>query len=148
MASTMALGPCCVAVRTALAANASLTAIIGTNLYPNASGDVQENKPKPHIVVESGSEIPFNTMGQPADLHYGGFTTVNVRLVSIYRSEAQIQTMAGVVREILDGQELVVSGIGTLIGVYQSMQALKATDAGIVTREWILGFEYLWHQQP
>jgi hypothetical protein len=146
MPSTMAIGPCCIAVRAVLSAVSDLTTIIGQSLYPNAGGDVQQNKSHPYVAIESGSEIPFNTMGTPDASKYGGFTTVNVRLASEYRSEAQIQTMAGLVRAALDGQPVTVSGIGTLVGVYQSMQPLKLVEAGITTREWVLTFEYLWHQ--
>lgn len=146
MASTSALGPVCTAIRAALVASVSLTGYVGTRVYPDSDGDAPQALRYPYVQVESNGEIPENTMGPASAAKWGSVARVNIRIGSDSRSDAQANTIAGIVKGVLDGQPLTVSGYPFVTVEYTDLQPIKDFVGGKTIREWVLGFDVTVHQ--
>jgi hypothetical protein len=146
MASASALLVGMPAVRALLAADSTFMSRIGARLYPNSSGDRPQTAAYPYAQVESSSELPLNTMGDPAGLKWGSFARIQIRLGSQWRSEAQVTQLVDDVKRILDGQPITLSGYGSAGLTFETLVKLDDSEAGVVTREWIVEFELTAHQ--
>jgi hypothetical protein len=147
MASTMALGPAITATRAALVASVSLTGYVGARVYPDSEGDAPQKPRYPYVQVESGGETPFNTMGAGVDaLKWGSVARVNVRVGSDSRSDAQVNTVSGLVKQALDGQTLTVSGYAHATAEFVDVTPMRDFVGGQTIREWVLAFDVTVHQ--
>jgi hypothetical protein len=146
MASTLALGPCITAILAVLRADNTLAAQVSTRIYPNTQGDVPQRPTFPYVSVESGDELPFNTMGPVNAAKWGSTATVQVRVASQTRSEVQVRNILAIVKAALDGVELVITGYGHAIPLFQRLAPLTNEEAGVVTREWVADFDVTVHQ--
>jgi len=146
MASSSVLGVGTVAVRALLAADAALMAAIGSRLYPNPADPPQSGGGQPYVSVESVSELPFNTMGEPNALKWGSLGGINVRISSLSRSEAEIASLLVLVKADLDGKALTLSGYGSAIIEFVAVRTLEDWIGGVKAREWVVEFELTAHQ--
>lgn len=146
MASTLGLGPVITAVLAALRASVALTTYVGLRVYPDADGDVPPKPGYPYVAVESSGETPFNTMGDPGAAKWGGLVRVQVRVGSQSRTDAQANSITSVVKQVLDGQPLSVSGYATVDVAYNDVAPLRDFTGGVVTREWVSTYEIMVHQ--
>lgn len=146
MASTQALGPVTTAVLAALRASVTLTGYVGLRVYPDGDGDVPAKPAYPYVQVESAGEEPENTMGPVSAAKWGSHARVQVRIGSQSRSDAQANTIVGIVKGVLDGQTLMVTGYSFADVAYEGLQPLKDTVSGLTTREWVALFDVLVHQ--
>lgn len=146
MASTQALGPVTTAVLAALRASVTLTGYVGLRVYPDSNGDVPAKPSYPYVQVESAGEEPENTLGDVSAAKWGSHARLQVRIGSQSRSDAQANTVLGLVKGALDGQALTVSGYPDVDVAYEGLQPLKDTVSGVTTREWVAIFDVLVHQ--
>lgn len=141
MASTLALGPVMTAVLAALRASVSLTGYVGVRVYPDDDGDVPTKPTYPYVQAESINEVPWNTFGAVTDAHFGSIARFQVRVGSQSRSDAQANTIASLVKQVLDTQTITVTGYTNASVEYVDLQTLRDMQGGITTREWLLTFE-------
>lgn len=133
MASTLALPAIRTAVLALLRASVSLTTYVGVRVYPDTNGDAPETPTYPYVQVESSGELPLNTMGAG----FGSEARINIRVASQTRSDTQAATITGIIKGVLDGTELTVSGYSAAMCEYESVAPLTDAAGGIVTREWV-----------
>lgn len=143
MASTLALGAVCTAIRAALVASVSLTGYVSTRVYPDSDGDAPQKPTYPYVQIESAGELPENTMGAANLSKWGSVARVQVRVATQSRSDAQPNTIAGIVKQVLDGQPLTVSGYTDVTVEYTDLFPIRDFAGLIPTREWVLGFDVL-----
>jgi hypothetical protein len=134
MASASALLVGMPAVRALLAADSTFMSRIGARLYPNSSGDRPQTAAYPYAQVESSSELPFNTMGDPTALKYGSFARIQIRLGSQWRSEAQVAQLVDDVKRILDGQPITLSGYGSAGLTFENLVPASGRRSGLSKR--------------
>lgn len=147
MASTLALGPVTTAVLAALRATVALTTYVGVRVYPDGDGDAKPNVNMPYVQVEAQGETPFNTMGSGVSaLKWGSVAQIGVRVFSKSRSEAQVTSIASIVKGALDGQALAVSGYASVDVSFSSIVPLQDLEAGVPIREWLVLFDVTVHQ--
>jgi hypothetical protein len=153
MASTSALGPVAAAVLARLLGDTTLLAqLTSTDGTVRIVDDVPQawlRSPVtyvPYLVVESGSERAFNTMGGPALLKWGSETTIRVRVVSQYRGDAEASSVLSLAKQRLDGQPLTVPGYGSASVDFVAATLLKDTIGGVTTRELVGDFDVTVHQ--
>lgn len=137
MASTLALPAIRAAILTLLRNSVALTTYVGARVYPDSNGDAPEKPAYPYVQVESASETPLNTMGDPTDAHYGSESRIAIRVATQTRSDAQADSITSIVKGLLDGQGLTVTGYTDAIAEFEAITPLKDSQAGIITREWI-----------
>ncbi len=147
MASTLALGPVTTAVLAALRATIALTTYVGARVYPDSNGDAPQKPTYPYVAVESHGETPFNTMGSGVSaLKWGSVAQIGIRIASQSRSDAQVTSIASIVKGALDGQVLVVSGYASVDVSYASIVPIEDLTAGVPTREWLVLVDVTVHQ--
>lgn len=147
MASTLAMGPAIVGVLAALRASVALTTHVGPRVYPDDRGMVPQRPAYPYVQVETGTEFPANTMGEPNSAKYGSDVRVRVRVVSQSTSEAQANAISSVVKGALDGQLVTVSGYGPALAEYQSLTPITDVQEGCHgVREWLNEYLLAVHQ--
>jgi hypothetical protein len=147
VASTQALGPAITAVLAMLRASIALTTHVGVRVYPDDKGMVGGRTAMPYVQVETGNELPFNTMGPPSTSKWGSEVRLQVRVVCQGLSEAQPNAISSVVKQALDGQPIAVSGYGSACIEYQGLQPITAVKDGCAgTREWVNEYLVTVHQ--
>lgn len=147
MASTMAMGPSVTAVRALLAASVTLTTHIGARLYPDDRGMAPPRPAYPFVQIESSSEGPQNTMGEPSAAKYGSEVRIRVRVVCQGTTEAQPNAISSVVKGVLDGQPITVSGYPFAGIEYQGLTPITAVlDGCSGVREWVNEYLLTVHQ--
>lgn len=147
MASTLALGPVTTAVLAALRAVVALTTHVGARVYPDSNGDAPQKTAYPYVQVEAQGETPFNTMGAGVSaLKWGSVAQVGVRIFSNSRSDAQVTSIASIVKGALDGQALTVSGYASVDVSFASIVPMQEFEAGVTIREWLVLFDVTVHQ--
>lgn len=143
MASALVLPLVFAPIQAALTADATLQGLVGTRVYDN----VPQTLTYPYVMLESGGESPFNTLGPAEGAKWGGSSRVDVRVVSQYRGETQGLTIASRIRAVLDGLRLDVSGYGRPMVTFETLVPIGLADvAGVKTREWVLQFAVTAHQ--
>ena len=143
MASGLALSVVAPAILSRLQGFADLTALVPADRIVD---EVPPRPVYPYVLVESGPEQPFNTLGA-ADGSWGGEATVLVRAVSQYRGDQEINAVMHEVRAALDGYRFTPAGYqSTLVTFEGSSPMLKDTIAGTPTRELVAEFDVTVHQ--
>lgn len=108
--------------------------------------DVRSTMTYPFVLVESGSALPFNTLGAQ-DGSWGKEPTVIVRVVSQQRSDVEANTLMDHVVAALDGYRFTAAGYQPAIVTFENAPAmLKDTTAGVTTRELLAEFAATLHQ--
>lgn len=148
MASTQAIGPVITAVLAILRASAPLAVYVSTRIYPDASGcDVPNKASYPYVSVESGGETPENTMGGTVDvLKFGSHVQLNIRIATLGLSDTQGWNIFGLVKGLLDGQPLTVSGYASAEIEFRNSHPLQDEISGVIVREQVNVFDVLVHQ--
>jgi hypothetical protein len=147
VASTMALGPAITAVLALLRASVTLTTHVGARVYPDDRGMVPTRPAFPYVQVESGSELPLNTMGAPSSSKYGSEARVLVRVVSQSQSEAQANAISSVVKGVLDAQPITIAGYPFAGIEYQQLTPVTdVVDGCAGVREWVNEYLITVHQ--
>lgn len=142
MPSTLALGPVHAAVLDRLKTTVSLTAVVPVARIT----DQPTGTTTPYVLVEGADETPFNTMGGANLPKWGGVTSIRVRVVSIYRGDAEASSILSLVKAALDGLPLTVAGYPTAIVAFVRADLLKDTINNVVTRELVGTFTVTAHQ--
>ena len=143
MASTLVLAVVAPAIQAALLAASGVTALVSTRIYD----DVQQRPVYPFVLVESGGEAPFNTLGPSSGLKWGGIARVDVRVVSQFRGESEGLAILSAIKQALDGTLLTVTGYGRTTVTAEPLVPVGVSDvAGVKTREWVLPFSVTAHQ--
>ncbi len=147
MASTMAMGPAITSVLALLRASVALTTHVGARVYPDDRGMVPTRPAYPYVQVETGSEVPRNTMGAPSAAKYGSDTRVRVRVVTMSQSEAQSNAISSVVKGVLDGQPITIAGYPFAGIEYQTLIPITTVADGCAgVREWLNEYLVTVHQ--
>jgi hypothetical protein len=146
VASTLALPAIRTAILVALRASVALTTYVGLRIYPDSDGDAPSKPSYPYVQLESGSETPLNTFGEPSALKYGSEARLQIRVGSQTRSDVQADSITSVIKGVLDGQPLVVTGYASVTCEFESLAPLRDYAGGIVTREWISTYLVTVHQ--
>jgi hypothetical protein len=147
MASTLAIGSVVTTVLAVLRASISLTTYVGLRVYPDANGMAPQTPAYPYVQVESLSETPFNTMGPSVDdPKWGSEGQVGVRIGSQTRSDAQASSIASVVKQVLDGRALNVTGYTSADVSFSNLVPIQDFAGGVTTREWLMIFDFMVHQ--
>lgn len=148
MASTLAMGAVITAILASLRASVTLTTHVAARVYPDDNGDVPQKPGYPYVQVESGGESAFgaNTMGEPSAAKWGSVPRVQIRVGSQSRSDAQANAISNVVKQILDGQSLTVTGYPFVTVEFRDLEPLRDFTAGVPTREWVNVYEVTVHQ--
>lgn len=143
MASTLALGPVHAAILAKLRASAALIAVVPVaNITDQPAAGLTK-----FVVVESGDETPFNTMGGTVDHpKFGGVATVRVRAVSTFRGDSEVALMMNLIKSELDDQSLTVAGYPTAIVSFVRADLLRDTVNNVITRELVGTFNVTAHQ--
>lgn len=109
--------------------------------------DVRTGLSVPYVIVEAGFEVPFNTLGESTDPKWGGEATVQVRVISQYRGDAEVLSVMDKVRAALDGHEFTLAGYQPAVMTFESQAPMfKDTVAGTTTRELVAEFAATVHQ--
>lgn len=143
MPSALGLHSVCAALLAVLQASTTLTALVPAS---RITDEVSPRPIYPYILIEGSGESPFNTMGPASAPKWGGFARVHVRVVSQYRGDAEAQSILSVIRSVLDGQPLTVTGFPTALVSFENATLLKDTVVGVVTRELVGEFQVIVHQ--
>lgn len=145
MASSLVLSVLAPAVLARLKNYAPLTALVPATRIVD---DVRTGMLYPFVLVEVGSELPFNTLGDSTDLKYGSEATVQVRVISQYRGDAEAINVMDKIKAALDGYEFTLPGYPepALMTFESSPPMLKDTVAGVTTRELVAEFAATVHQ--
>ena len=147
MASTMALGPTITAVLALLRASVTLTTHVGVRVYPDSRGMAPSSPAYPYVQVETGTEFPLNTLGPPATAKWGSSVRVVVRVVTNSSSEAQANAISSVVKGVLDGQPITITGYPFAGIEYQTLAPLTTAEPGCPgVREWVNEYLVTVHQ--
>lgn len=147
MASTMALGPSITAVLALLRASATLTTHVGLRVYPDDRGMAPARPAYPYVQVETGNELPFNTLGPPSTLKWGSSVRLGVRVVTQGLTEAQANSISSVVKGILDGQPITITGYAFAGIEYRNLVPLTTVTEGCAgIREWLNEYLITVHQ--
>jgi len=149
VASTQALGPVTTAMLAVLRNSVSLTGYVGTRVYPDTDGcGIPAKVTYPYVSVEGAGETPANTMGGSADVaKFGSDVKVYIRIGSTARSDSQAWSILGILKGLLDGQPLTVSGYPNVsVVTYEDVQKVVDTVGGQVVREWVASFDVVVHQ--
>lgn len=142
MASGLALSVVANAVLTRLKAFGGLTALVPADRIVD---DASARPVFPYVLVESGSELPFNTLGG-GEGSFGKEPKVQVRAVSQYRGDQEVTAVMHQVMAALDGYRFTPAGYQPTIVTFETGQMLKDTIAGVVTREFVAEFDVTVHQ--
>jgi hypothetical protein len=142
MSSGLALSVVAPPILAALQAHAGLTALVPALRIVD---EVPARPTMPYVLVESGSEQPFNTLGA-VDGSWGSESRVVVRVVSQYRGDLEVNAVMSQVRAALDGYKFTPTGYLPAIVIFETAQLLKDTIAGVVTRELVAEFSVEVHQ--
>lgn len=118
MAAPFGSGVVIAAIRAKLAVDTSLASLLADFATGFGSGPaiyeedaVPGGATFPYLTIGAPTEVPFNTMG---DLQAGGSEcTVQVKVFSRKPSRAEMDAIAGVLFELLDGEPMTVSGYGS-----------------------------------
>lgn len=147
MASTMALGPTITAVLALLRASATLTTHVGARVYPDDRGMAPTRPAYPYVQVETGNELPLNSLGPTTGAKFGSSVRVGVRVVCQGTSEAQPNAISGVVKGVLDCQPITITGYPFAGIEYRNLVPLTTvTDGCAGIREWLNEYLVTVHQ--
>lgn len=147
MPSTQALGPTMTAILSKLRTSVAVTGYVGVRIYPDDNGDAPQIPAYPYVQVETAGERPFNTMGGTPDaLKWGSVSSIQIRVGSQSRSDAQANTITGLIKQALDGQTLAVAGYGSVDVSYEFLVPIKDFVSGVTTREWVSTYDVTVHQ--
>lgn len=143
----MALGPAITAILALLRASVTLTTHVGVRVYPDDRGMAPERVPYPYVQVETGNELPLNTLGPPATAKWGSSVRVSVRVVTNGPNEAQVNAISSVVKGVLDGQPITITGYPFAGIEYRSLQPITTAKPGCPgVREWVNEYLVTVHQ--
>lgn len=117
MPATLALPAVLTAIVAKLVADTTLAGLVanapagfgGKGIY----NVVPQTALRPYLVVDAGTEVPFNTMGSGAK--WGGNCVVQLKAVTDAESDLPGLTILSRAKVVLDGQPLTVSGYPTAI---------------------------------
>lgn len=137
MASTLAIPAIRTAVLAVLRNSVALTTYVGSRIYPDTNGDAPEKPAYPYVQVESSGETPLNTFGDQTDAHFGSETRINIRVGTQTRSDKQADAITGIIKGLLDGADLTVTGYSAAMAEWEFLTPMKDSQGGIVTREWV-----------
>lgn len=84
------------AVKTVLAGNAELVAIVGTRIYD----DIPESAQFPYVTLGDGHKL-----ATPADLYRGADNKFNVHVWGRRRESSETKQLGAIVEELLDGND-------------------------------------------
>jgi hypothetical protein len=143
MASTLALGPACLAVLTMLRVNPGVAFLVPPTRIVD---DVTPRPTYPYVLVEGSEERPVNTLGPPNLPKWGGSARVNVRVVSQSRGDQEAFTILDAIKRALDGQPITVAGYQSAGISFEHVTVLKDTVNGVTTRELVAEFDVTVHQ--
>lgn len=144
MPATLVGGALSAAVLSALQADATVTALVPVSRIVD---EVPQRPVYPAIVVESGGETPFNTIGAPDANAFGSIARVGVRVLSQYRGDDEIGDVASAVRGALDGLLLTVGGFPRSMLTFESASPVFKTPVNlVVTREQVSEYALTVHQ--
>lgn len=119
--SSLATPPVLKAVIAKLIADTTLTGLVTAAPAAFGGPGIYTTPPqgalRPYLVVGVGGEVPFNTMGST----YGGKPTIPLRAVSD-GSQLKGLDIINRVKQVLDGQPLTVTGYGSVIVAWDSLQ--------------------------
>ncbi len=147
MASTMAMGPAITAVLALLRASVTLTTHVGARVYPDDRGMAPSRPAYPYVQVETGTEIPRNTMGAASALKYGSEARLRVRVVTNGQTEAQPNAISSVVKGVLDAQPITIAGYPFAGIEYQTLTPITTVLDGCAgVREWLSEYLITVHQ--
>lgn len=147
MASTMAMGPAIVAVLALLRASVTLTTYVGVRVYPDDRGSVPTRPAYPYVQVETGHEIPLNTMGAANAAKYGSEARVIVRVVTQSQSEVQANAISSVVKGVLDAQAITITGYPFATIEFENLTPITDVKDGCAgVREWVNEYLITVHQ--
>lgn len=124
MPSIVTLLPVMTALVGKLSADATLVALLapapdaGAGIY----NEVYEGAKRPYIVVDGGTEVPFNTLGTLGAAKWGGNTTVQVKAITEGAGDAEGLAILSRAKTVLDGQPMTVPGFPTVIVEWDSLQ--------------------------
>jgi hypothetical protein len=125
MPSTLALAPVMAAVIAKLVADTTLTATLSVSKTfggPGIYNAVPQGEIRPYLVVDGGTEVPFNTLGLATAAKWGSTTTLQVKHVGDLQSDWPGWVALSRVKTILDGQPLTVPGFASVIVEWDSVQ--------------------------
>lgn len=145
MISTIfASGPVSEAALNLLRAYIPLTTLVPVERITDDAG---ARPTPPYILVESVSEVPYNTMGPRTSPKFGSSVRFTVRAVSQYRGDAEVNNLGEAIRGGLDGEKATVAGWpGKPLMTWEAATMLKTTVNGVVTRELVMDFNVVVHQ--
>lgn len=152
MAATLVLGPACTMVLSALQGTAGvLTALQFAGAFTDPASRIVDQMPAipkyPIVLVESVGEQPFNTLGSPAPSSLGSSARPAVRVISQYRSDAELNAIMSAVRACLDGLKITVGPYGPQLLTWENASPIFKTAPGlIVTREQVSEFDLTVHE--
>lgn len=102
------------AFKTALRADAGLTAIVGGNVYNN----VPEGTQMPYVRIGNPTEIPFDLMGRQ-----GRELTIQVIAASDYAGDKQAADIADRVLAVLNYAQLTLSGWTFVVSQFENLSS-------------------------
>lgn len=154
MASTLATPGILSAVRTLLAADATLAGTLAT--VPAALGGgpaiyaehaVPQGAPFPYLTLGAPTEIPSNTMGASDLPKWGSSTTFQVKALSKETADDGNYARIGRVKTLLDGVQLTVPGYASAFCDFENTaDPYTETVGGVVIRQYPAIFRALVHQ--
>jgi hypothetical protein len=133
MSSEFALPAVYTAIVARLKADGTLTAMLASAPADIGGAGVYNHVPqkatRPYVLVGSGTEIPFNTMGNGNAAKWGGNCTVLIKAVSQKPSDTEALAILGRVKALLDGQPLTVQGFPDASAQFEDLQPIFTEDA-------------------
>lgn len=139
MPSTIASGLVLTAILAVLRADSTLTGLVadaptaygGKGIYPSAP----QGAARPFLVVFPEGERPFDTMGSPAALKWGGMVGIGFKAVCEFTPTAGLSVLSRT-KTVLDGQALSVSGFGSVVCAWEQMHPPYSE---------LIGGQVVWH---
>lgn len=145
MAATLVAGPVSDAVLALLRGSAALTAIVPSD---RITDELPPRPVYPTVLVEAHGEADFNTLGAPDDRAFGSTPSIGVRVLSQYRSDSEVHTVASLIRGVLDGASITVAGFPAALLQFQTTAPIfKAAVNLVTTREQVAMYDVTVHQE-
>lgn len=110
-----------------LSADSTLTGLC------NVVGDISESTPFPYLLVSTGTEKPWHTMGGTA-AGFGGECQVTCHIYSRYAGDYEALTILDRVKVLLDFVGLTVSGYATVLCEFDEARLLLEYPAKVEQR--------------
>lgn len=146
-------GPITTAVKTLLAADAPLTALIGTKSVGMGSGpaifdegSAQQDyfkvpagtaAPKPYLTIGAWTQVPDHTMGPVGSARFGWNCTGMIKVVGQGDEASGVAIRTQVAAVLYDGRDVILAGYSNAwTEEFTAYPTLVTTLAGVTTREW------------